>query len=120
MLTVLRHACGPGVMGSMSTAAAPNDPIFWPIHPTFDRLWHFMRLHPSHQNFDHSWPDDPSCAGRSAGDPLPFRGLFDAPEQSERFYTNRELYSLMDPRNPDLPYVYADFDTSHCGDLRLR
>ena len=117
MLTVLRHACGPGVMGSMSTAAAPNDPIFWPIHPTFDRLWHYIRLHPDHAQFDHTWPDDPSCAGRSAGDSLPFRGLFeDVAENSARFYTNRDLYALFDPRNPKLPYVYADFESQHCED----
>ena len=28
------------------TGAAPNDPIFWVTHESFERLWAFMRLSP--------------------------------------------------------------------------
>lgn len=33
---------------------------------------------------------------------------------SERFYTNLELYSLASPSASYMPYIYADFEWSHC------
>merc|ERR1711918_146673 len=35
MRMAFQYACSPGKMGAMSTGAAANDPIFWPLHPTF-------------------------------------------------------------------------------------
>lgn len=114
MQFVFEHACGPGRMGAMSTGAAANDPIFWPIHPTFDRIWHYIRLDSSYSDFDHTWQDDPTCYGRSYLDVLPFKGLF-GEENATHFYSNKDLYSLLDPKNPDLPHVYENFDWDHCS-----
>ena len=30
------------------------------------------------------------------------------------YYTNKELYDFLDPRNPQLPYVYENFKWAHC------
>ena len=31
-------------MGDLMNSGAPADPIFWPIHPTVDRLWQWRRI----------------------------------------------------------------------------
>ena len=36
---------------------------------------------------------------------------------AKEYYTNAQLYDLLDPSNDDLPYVYADFDWDHCTTL---
>ena len=116
MRFVFQYACSPGKMGSMSTGAAANDPIFWPLHPTFDRLWHFVRLHPDFSEFDHTWKDDKSCFGHSYRDELPFRDLFGESDRGEEtpFYDNKALYENCDPKNDELPYVFDNFEWSHC------
>ena len=35
-------------------------------------------------------------------------------ENSGHYYTNQELYQLFDPMNPELPYLYDNFDWGHC------
>ena len=97
-------------MGAMSTGAAANDPIFWPIHPLFDRLWAYIRLAPEFSSFNHTWIDDESCNGRSLYDTMPWKDLLN--EGDDKFYTNSDLYSLFDPTNPQLTYVYEHFGES--------
>jgi hypothetical protein len=50
-------------------------------------------------------------------DTLPFKGFtVSANELSGAHeYTNAELLALFTASNPSLPYVYSDFDWSHCG-----
>lgn len=87
-------------MGAMCTGAAANDPVFWPIHPLFDRLWAYIRLADEFTSFNHTWVDDASCNGRSEADVMPFKNLLD--EGRDTFYTNKELYELFDPSSPEL------------------
>lgn len=112
---LLNYACNPGKMGAMSTGAAANDPLFWPIHPLFDRLWAYIRLDVdgTFSNFNHTWVDDASCQGRSFEDIMPWKDLLD--EGSGKFYTNEDLYDLFDPTNEKLTYVYEHFDWDHCS-----
>ena len=43
------------MIGDLGNSGGPLDPLFWPIHPTVDRLWHWRRLN----GFDdESWPSD--------------------------------------------------------------
>lgn len=113
MVFLLRYSCNPGKMGAMCTGAAANDPVFWPIHPLFDRLWAYIRLSDDYVNFNHTWKDDSSCYGRSKDDTMPFKNLLN--EGSDKFYTNGDLYNLFDPSNPDLTYIYDHFDWDHCN-----
>merc|ERR1711988_533921 len=110
---LLRYACNPGKMGAMSTGAAAADPLFWPIHPLFDRLWAFVRLDEAYSGFNHTWVDDDSCQGRSADDVMPWKDLLD--EGTGKFYTNADLYELFDPTSEKLTYVYEHFDWDHCS-----
>ncbi len=201
---LLKFACHAGKMGSMATGASANDPLFWPLHPVFDRAWMYLRLAPEFATFNHTWPGGSTCYGHNWHDLLNFRDLFttnhdgdqaassarprararrrataadaaadpaaaaaepdgrggaaapsataaaapsaapsaaagdaadaadaagaadddvadadaddDAAGASERshFYSNAELYTLFDPSNPVLPYVYETFAWQHC------
>ena len=102
-------SCSPGKFGAMSTAASANDPLFWPIHPLFDRLLAYMRLNDA---LDMAWPDA-TCRGHSFDDTLPFSG-FRQDDNATDLYTNRDLVDVFDPRSLDLNYVFADFDWDHC------
>jgi hypothetical protein len=100
-------------------SGAPADPIFWPIHPTVDRLWQWRRINgmtnetwpPASVNYVHGG----DCAGHSADDITVFKNLFDS---DDRFYTNQELYDLMDPRKEETTdSVFAHFRWGHCQDV---
>lgn len=114
--------------GDLGNSGAPIDPIFWPIHPTIDRLWHWRRLN----GFtDENWPSDSkhtyfhevyssegsvlqngSCYGHAPEDVMIWRNLFD---EDDHYYTNSELYSHLNPASEDLPYVYDNFRWPHCA-----
>lgn len=102
-------SCSPGKFGAMSTAASANDPLFWPIHPLFDRLLAYMRLS---GDLDLAWPDA-TCRGHSLDDTLPFSGFRDADNATD-LYTNRDLLDVFDPASAELNYVFADFSWDHC------
>ena len=87
-----------------ATGASANDPLFWPLHPIFDRLWAYMRLSDEFKGFNDTWVNTNSCYGHDHHDILPFSNLFN--EGTDHFYSNQELYQAFDPRNPVLPYVY--------------
>ena len=101
----------PGVYGQMATGAAPNDPIFWPIHPIFEKAWQVIRLSPHFKDANVTWDNQASssCNGTDfsgAGGLTPFESLFD--EDGER-YTNEDLWHLLKPDGDDIPYVYDQF-----------
>mmetsp|Transcript_2700 Transcript_2700/g.9136 ORF Transcript_2700/g.9136 Transcript_2700/m.9136 type:complete len:108 (-) Transcript_2700:70-393(-) len=97
----------------MATGASANDPLFWPLHPIFDRLWAYMRLSDEFDGFNHTWVNTNSCYGHDHHDILPFSDLFN--EGTGHFYSNQELYQAFDPRSPVLPYVYDTFVWDHCA-----
>jgi asparagine synthetase B (glutamine-hydrolysing) len=59
--------------------------------------------------------------GSQPHDEQPFVGrLFNVDEQDERYnrrLTNNEIYTLLDPKNDDLPYAYDNFEWPHCSML---
>lgn len=115
--------------GDLGSSGAPLDPLFWPTHPTVERLWHWRRLN----GFDdESWPDDAKhtyfhdvydkngtasaggeCYGHGPNDVMIWRNLFD---QDDTYYTNLELYDNLSPASSTLPYVYDNFRWSHCAE----
>eukprot|EP00622_Pseudochattonella_farcimen_P001321 FR735982.1.p1 GENE.FR735982.1~~FR735982.1.p1 ORF type:complete len:163 (+),score=14.37 FR735982.1:255-743(+) len=115
------------MIGDLGNSGGPLDPLFWPIHPTVDRLWHWRRLN----GFDdESWPSDAkhsyfhdvhakdgtvvtdsSCYGHAPDDVMSWKNLFD---QKDHYYTNSELYDELAPGSDNLPYVYDNFDWEHC------
>ncbi|KAH8098158.1 hypothetical protein JL720_1086 [Aureococcus anophagefferens] len=121
-----------GAVGAFATGAAPNDPLFWPLHPAFDRILALARL--GGARLDEAWPDG-TCAGarrETAGEPdqnfEPLRHI-DATRRRDAVHardlgdaggggallTNGDLYDLVDPRRDDLSYVYDAFAWDHCA-----
>merc|ERR1719198_2863292 len=105
--------CGPGKMAPFATPlAATYDPIFWPSHNAYERLWAWKRMHPD-SAFSNLWKDDNStCYGHNIHDSHPWSNFLG--EGTRRRYTNQELLTLFDPRNPKLPHVFDSFDWEHC------
>ena len=98
----------PGVYGQMATGAAPNDPIFWPIHPLFEKAWQVIRMSPKFASEDVAWKNHASseCNGTDFDARTPFKSLFD---NNEERYTNEQLWHLFKPDGDDIPYVYDQF-----------
>merc|ERR1719198_2187440 len=105
--------CGPGKMAPFATPlAATYDPIFWPSHNAYERLWAWKRIHPD-SAFSNLWKDDNStCYGHNLHDSLPWSNFLD--EGTDKRYTNQQLLELFDPRNPKLPHVFDTFAWEHC------
>lgn len=112
-------------IGDLMNSAAPADPLFWPIHPTVDRLWQWRRINGM---TNESWPSgaadyarsDDSCKGHGPDDVTVFKSLFgeDTGDSAEvSFYTNQELYEGLSPLRESNNAVFADFRWGHCEHL---
>jgi len=112
--TLLDDLCDVGTIGDMYQASSPNDVTFWVLHPTLDRLWHWIRLSSNHNNFDDTWNEDPSvCYGHNPDDLQPWtEELFGLDGTTP--LSNTELYALMSPGTDQMPYVYDNYEWSHC------
>jgi hypothetical protein len=107
------------VMGDHASSAASSDPSFWVIHGTVERWLQLMRIQSRFTS--ESWdtevfdsnvhPDSDTCAGHAETDSLVF-GQIDG-----QTFTNGEYYSYLDPSSANTPYVYDNFEWSHCEAL---
>ncbi|KAH8078760.1 hypothetical protein JL720_9506 [Aureococcus anophagefferens] len=116
----------PPRLGPMAaTLAAPNDPIFWVMHNTWERMYHKKFLTPSlAENFLWAWTTTDTCWSFALESVLPFSDLLDEQRTGRKFdgprrngttdYTNQQLLDLFNPANPDLPYVYDSLSWDHC------
>ena len=124
----------PGRFGVWPTGAAPIDPLFWPMHPIFDKMTQALRMAPAFAaTVNFTWDNAGMC---DAGDPQsaewwgkqPFEDLFGASEAAAarddggdrhgkhdaklgarklaRSYSNADLWELFRPDGDDIPYVY--------------
>jgi hypothetical protein len=117
MLAVL--GCTPGYTGAMSTGASPSDPIFWLLHPIYDKALHALTLSPDFPHIELSW-HDLSCPGSKEMDQQPF-SLHDlgmdlgaevaAEGGSYAYLTNRDIFQMAAGKGAKaLPYMYDGFD----------
>ena len=110
--------CDPGHIGEMFQATSTNDVTFWVLHPTLDRLWHWIRLQASPDTFTDDWAEGNSCYGHNPNDYQPFTGdLFNLANKRNDYLTNRELYNLFDPGRDAVPYIYDNYEWPHCSML---
>ncbi|CAM9833779.1 unnamed protein product [Ectocarpus sp. 12 AP-2014] len=105
MRTLVKIGCEPGAVGMMSTAASPVDPIFWVLHPLFEKAMHILLLSPKYDEYTMEWVDG-ECTGSGYTDELPITELALGLGPGEDYLTNQQLLELMYPSNPALPYVY--------------
>uniref|UniRef100_A0A7S2E539 Tyrosinase copper-binding domain-containing protein n=1 Tax=Octactis speculum TaxID=3111310 RepID=A0A7S2E539_9STRA len=123
MKWLVDYSCHPGKLSPFSSPfAAPNDPLFYPLHNYYERVWAFRRHTTQGGPWNDSWGEgfDSSlgfgsyCQGFGYHDTLPFSSENINGEDSTYLYTNADLYDYYDPHNPDLPYVWDDFQWAHC------
>jgi len=122
----IKVICNAGfVMGDQEESASPADPIFWPIHPTVERLYQWKLLSGGFE--DSSWPDEEGnynspiyfgssqrCAGHNPMDRLPWSIILDGKDTPTN-YLNMEMMSFIDASGDyQLPYVYDNFEWNHC------
>jgi hypothetical protein len=114
-IEVLRKVCSSGILeGENLEAASPIDISFWPIHPTLERIWMYKKI--LGKFTDERWPAvgtssyGDSCTGHRSTDSIKISGLLG----SDDYYTNGEFYSVMDPTDDTLPYIYDNFGWEHC------
>ncbi|KAJ8598596.1 hypothetical protein CTAYLR_001690 [Chrysophaeum taylorii] len=130
---LLNALCHVGFPGEMFTSAAPQDPIFWPLHGNAERFLQYVRLmkHSGMIDLDETWDyahlDDvasdtgvvcdwdnvggmdlpncvrATCPGHHEDDLLPFTDLLDG-----QLMTNKEFYFNISTPFADsrLDYVY--------------
>uniref|UniRef100_A0A7S2XVF9 Tyrosinase copper-binding domain-containing protein n=1 Tax=Fibrocapsa japonica TaxID=94617 RepID=A0A7S2XVF9_9STRA len=124
----LKVVCDAAVLiGDQAEAFSPTDVIFWPIHPTVERLMQWNMLHIGLK--DEIWLDESSaywgafkygspqsCIGHGESDLLPWIMNMDDGSSEKSQYTNKEFFSLSDPSKStySLPYIYDSFTWDHC------
>jgi len=120
--------CNAGfVIGDQEESASPADPIFWPIHPTMERLFQWKLLNGGFE--DMTWPEEDGnygaainfgsnqrCIGHNPGDRLPWSITVEGKDTPTN-YLNREMMTLLDISGDyRLQYVYDNFEWSHCSE----
>ena len=111
------------MIGDSLETSSPQDPIFFPIHPTLERLWVRSKLAKTFVN--ETWDGwsayGRSCSGHWPGDELALgQYLVDLRVGEDDGSPLRvgELYVALDPTNlTNLDYVFDDFSWPHCTAL---
>ena len=139
-----RLALLPPLSNCDDQSSSSLDPMFWPVHPTMERLWQFAVVTGQVTKFN--WPDNDievplsdgttsteyvssyyeSCYGHHGSDIFPY-GLLDSDINGFDVKTgilgnpvignnlsNREVLGALDPRSNALAYVYDTFKWNHC------
>eukprot|EP00752_Nemacystus_decipiens_P007679 g6864.t2 len=119
--TLLKIACEPGILGAMSVGPSILDPVFWALHPAFEKATQILQLSPTYKDtYDFTWVGKDCGTGVSGGDvddTMPFTEQAFGFGDGTEFLTNQQIIDLLSPSNPSLPYVYDKFDTwGSCSD----
>jgi len=94
------------------TDIAPNDPLFWSIIGTLDRLWHWRAINGFTETEISS---ESTCYGHNADDTL--SNIYTS-TTSGKSLTLEGLVAAFDPSTPEseLEYIYNEFSWGHCYD----
>jgi len=100
-----------------SPLGSANDPIFWPIHTSYEKNWNYMRLKPG--SFNSSWGNSLETMKVKGWDfddeVMPCDDAYGIRRRPiGSYFTNRELVELFDPSRPELPYIFDDFGYEQC------
>jgi len=112
------------VIGDGLESASPADPIFWPIHPTVERLFVWKMLNGGLDEYE--WAEDNiipagmdhTCYLHGPNDRMPWKLMMDTgSKRVQKTYSNKEMFSATNPIGDfKMPYVYDNFEWPHCID----
>ncbi|CAM9668790.1 unnamed protein product [Ascophyllum nodosum] len=132
-------------LGEQTQSSSSLDPMFWPMHPTMERIWQLSIL--TGHITDFTWPDHDityhgpdqtpverslsmyteTCVGHRGSDAFPFGILesdiegFDvevgmlAHDGTGVGIPNRDVLAAVDPRVGNVTYIYDNFKWEHCA-----
>lgn len=73
---IVKLGCEPGAVGTLCGGSSPMDPIFWILHPIFEKALHVLWMSPQYRDsYNFEWKDG-TCHGSKLDDDLPFTGAF--------------------------------------------
>lgn len=131
---LLEMLCHVGSPGEMFTSAAPQDPIFWPLHGNAERFLQYVRLLSEKGliSFDETWGythmtnlasdtgmvcewegiktnmELPTCVRETCPghkeDDL--LPFVDLMDKQDSLFSNKDFYGLIHPDNTGVPYAY--------------
>lgn len=98
------------VIFSDLTDLGPNDPLFWSITATLDRLWHWRAINGFTET---SISSESTCYGHNADDVL--SNIYTSTVNDDSL-SLEGLVAAFDPSTPEseLEYIYNEFAWSHC------
>jgi hypothetical protein len=100
----------PGNYGIMRTGAASNDPLFWVMHPIFDKAMHAMRLSPKYNSEGFEWNNvkgDIKWEGMTPFTRLDFEPYLGAGSKTKgKYLKNSELWEIIHPTSEATYYIY--------------
>jgi hypothetical protein len=110
---MLKTILFPGNIGVMLSGAAPNDPLFWVMHPIFDKAAHALRLSENYNTEGFDWNNKKDYMKYNGITPFtrldlePYLGgdVSDA----KNYMTNSELWENLYPTADAVYYVYDQF-----------
>eukprot|EP00903_Cladosiphon_okamuranus_P019564 g17994.t1 len=106
---VVKLGCEPSAVGSMVGGISPQDPLFFVLHPIFEKGLHVLWMSPRFRDsYSFEW-EDGACNGSKLDDFLPFSERDLGMGTGTDFLTNRDLVSHLHASNPRLPYVFDNF-----------
>ena len=126
-LRILHAVCDVDVLtGDMLGSNSPMDVAFFATHAEVERMWQRYALSGNMTN--DTWPVGPaagSCPGQHAAYVLVwFDYKLDDAALDSKALTNVMWRDLLNPANPDfataIPYVYENFDWTHCLHYSVR
>lgn len=112
----------------MFEAGSPIEALFWPIHPTMDRLLQYKDLVQPFQDKTYDGFNESGyaclssmdgCLGHNAEDLTYWQSVHLAPDgtYSKSYRTNEEVRNAILPTGEyQMPYIYNSFEWKHCDD----
>eukprot|EP00752_Nemacystus_decipiens_P007682 g6866.t2 len=111
--TLMTIGCEPGSIGAMSVGPSNLDPIFWPLHPLFEKATHILLLSPTYkETYDFTWVGKDCGDGISGGqidEEMPFSAYDLGYGDDTTLLTNEQIQQMLHPSNPEFPYLYDKF-----------
>lgn len=110
--------------GDHLEAASPVEASFWPIHPTMERLLQYKEIAMPFKNTEWTgskfcnYGSTSGCRGHHPGDLTFWSTVYK--DQNGSFVsshqTNEDVRKMLRPSSYKVPYIYNNFEWSHCAE----
>jgi len=112
---ILKTVLFQGSYGIMMTGAAPTDPLFWVMHPIFDKATHVLRLSSRYNTQSFVWNNIKGFEKYNEMTPftyVDFKPYLDTSKYETtkgKYLKNSELWEIIHPSSEAVYYIYDQF-----------